>query len=251
MKKILSIVVFSYLLVGCSLLQHRYADRAKIEEDHSTSTATQVTTAKTEVKNTQSPLIANSASSDTPLITEANIVDQTTYQPTIAQVETKVEEIKQAPTTVVQEVVKNDPTIYVGDTKVKEQQAIETSNTMVKASFNSIPSNAILYVETVACDAPLVYNTTKLTNSITDQYSKSNKYRMASADSIKALRSKLEYRDVANGDWSILSSLARAQKYDYVFYGAVGKENNGLYLTYYLIRVDSGEIVWESTKSVK
>ena len=68
---------------------------------------------------------------------------------------------------------------------------------------------------------------------------------------IVTMRSKMEYNDVANGDWSSLASLARAQKYDYVFYGAVGKENSGLYLMYYLIRVDSGEIVWESTKSLK
>ena len=74
---------------------------------------------------------------------------------------------------------------------------------------------------------------------------------MASDESIRSLRSKMEYNDVANGDWSSLASLARAQKYDYVFYGAVGKENSGLYLMYYLIRVDSGEIVWESTKSLK
>ena len=76
-----------------------------------------------------------------------------------------------------------------------------------------MPENSTLYVEVVACDPPLVYNTGRLTDSIIAQYRNSNKFRMASDASIKALRSKIEYNDVANGDWSSLASLARAQKY--------------------------------------
>ena len=139
----------------------------------------------------------------------------------------------------------------IGDTKVNEASVFASSSEMIIGSFGKMPENSTLYVEVVACDPPLVYNTGRLTDSIIAQYRNSNKFRMASDASIKALRSKIEYNDVANGDWSSLASLARAQKYDYVFYGAIGKENSDVYLMYYLIRVDSGEIVWESTKSIK
>ena len=256
----LEVLFISYFVSGCSLLQNRYADRSKIEEDRSTVVSTgsgqsKIEEAVTYRKDEKGNVVLGAGSgTDQPLVTEANVVDNTVYQPSVAASETSGSETKP-----IQSVeVKTEPTVevatsvkYVGDTKVRETALQEASKSMIPDSYSKMPNNSVVYVETVACDPPLVYNTDKLTQQIVSSYSGAGKFRMASDESIRSLRSKMEYNDVANGDWSSLASLARAQKYDYVFYGAVGKENSGLYLMYYLIRVDSGEIVWESTKSLK
>ena len=274
----LEIICISYLAAGCSLLQNRYADRSRIEEDNSAAAIkTSAYNQKIEDgisyhKNANGDIVAD-GNADHPLITEANIVDNTVYQHTVAadnsltvnnslnsnidssvnNLNTKIETVETAVNSKKEEVAAavQNSNPRIGDTKVNEASVFASSSEMIIGSFGKMPENSTLYVEVVACDPPLVYNTGRLTDSIIAQYRNSNKFRMASDASIKALRSKIEYNDVANGDWSSLASLARAQKYDYVFYGANGKENSDVYLMYYLIRVDSGEIVWESTKSIK
>ena len=257
------VLFISYFVSGCSLLQNRYADRSRIEEDRSTVVSTgsgqsKIEEAVTYRKDENGNVVLGAGSgTDQPLVTEANVVDNTVSQPSVAASETAGNETKPIQSVEVK-TEPAEPTVeavtsvkYVADTKVRETALQEASKSMIPDSYSKMPNNSVVYVETVACDPPLVYNTDKLTQQIVSSYSGAGKFRMASDESIRSLRSKMEYNDVANGDWSSLASLARAQKYDYVFYGAVGKENSGLYLMYYLIRVDSGEIVWESTKSLK
>lgn len=124
------------------------------------------------------------------------------------------------------------------------------SDDMIDSSVSYMEKGSVVYVEDIAVDPPFKYDTAMLTKSVNDRYAASGLCQMASKESVKDLRSRIEYRDVAGGDWASLATLARSQNYDYVFYGSTGLENKRLYLTYYLIKVSTGEIVWDSTKFV-
>lgn len=285
MKSLSTLLLISSIVLtsGCSsYLRSHYADRSKIEDDNTVTnykqagTSTSSTNANVANHNSQSIIVDHIDGA--PLITEKNIVEspivdnngfvaqpladiavneekiepissqinQDIVQP-IQNIETKKTDI--VSTNVVEQVTTNKNET-VGSTSALERSVISLSSDMIRNSFSYIPNKSTLYVEVIACDAPLEYSTDKLTNSVEGVYKSSNKFNMASSSSVKSLRSKLEYRDVANGDWSSLANLARNEKYDYVFYGAIGQEGKQIYLTYYLIKVDNGEIIWESTKKV-
>lgn len=148
----------------------------------------------------------------------------------------------------VEPIVKDEP---VQSSKVVRFADIKSwSDDMIDSSVSYMEKGSVVYVEDIAVDPPFKYDSSMLTKSVNERYAASGICQMASADSVKDLRSRIEYRDVAGGDWASLATLARSQNYDYVFYGSTGLENKRLYLTYYLIKVSTGEIVWDSTKFV-
>lgn len=252
-KLVLTMIVTTLLGSGCSLLRYQYGDRSKIEQDTTSTPAPiidghtgKVISSKTSETNDKVITTSSSSKVDEPLITEDNVVtnQQTTNTPLLTQNDTvsKNDSIVDEPKEKASQVVEKTK-VTAEDTKI-----IQISNGMIAESYSTIPNGSVVYVEVITCDPPLQYDTSKLTTSVEATYSASGKYKMATKASINALRSKLEYRDVANGDWGSLATLARAQKYDYVFYGAIGEQNSKKYLTYYIIKVSNGEIVWENTK---
>lgn len=230
MKKLILIVTVSSLLCsGCSFLRYQYGDRSRIEQDNSSSQVQIIDGHTGKVMTTGSATPTDlPAPEGEPLITERNMTKTPSGEQTRESVQNK--------------------TAPQSQKSALDLAAVKLSDSMIAESYSSIPQGSLVYVEKVACDPPLKYNTDTLTASIESRYATSGKYKMASPESIKALRSKLEYQDVANGDWGSLAALARGQKYDYVFYGAIGEQNSKKYLTYYIIKVSSGEIVWENTR---
>ncbi len=221
------------------MLRYQYSDRSRIESDRSSQVESASSSSQVEIIEPDGSLTIAGVNDDAPLITEDNQVstDLSSASSTdkIADLESGVADVR----------------TQVSAPATSDQRVISTSNAMIAKSYSSIPNGSVVYVEKVVCDPPLVYKTDALTSSIEKSYAESGKYRMASPDSIRKLRSNFEYQNVANnGDWGNLASLARAEKYDYVFYGAIGEQKGKKLLTYYLIKVSTGEIVWENTSSV-
>ena len=231
---------------GCSMLRYQYSDRGRIESDVRTGAAeSRSSSSQVEILEPDLQPDMGISTSDAPLLTESS------------QIQTPVQSAA-APESVVtgaEPSVLPAPTLAVKpaatETSPGDRNVIATSNTMVAKSYSAIPDGSLIYVEKVVCDPPLVYKTDALTSAVETSYARSGRFKMASPESVKRLRSNFEYRSVSeNGDWGNLASLARAQKYDYVFYGAIGEQNGKKLLTYYLIKVSTGEIVWENTSTV-
>ncbi len=248
MKKLVFLAITTALLSsGCSLLRYQYGDRSKIEQDTASGPAQIVDGNNGAViSSANNETVLAPAAKEKPIITESNMAatPDNTVKPASNGDQT-TNNIEITPTALEQSIVSDKPVVQKS---AQDVAIIKVSDQMVTESYATIPNGSLVYVEKVACDPPLKYDTKNLSASITAKYASSGKYKMASQASINALRSKLEYQDVTNGDWGSLATLARAQKYDYVFYGAIGEQDSKKYLTYYLIKVSSGEIVWENTK---
>ncbi len=231
------------------MLRYQYSDRGRIEADRASSSSVETASgARVEIVDSSTVMTIDGSDDSKPLITEDSQLvaaadlpsqDSSSVQGSVLLKSDRQEEVA-APVSV--------PSSAASSV---DRNVIATSNSMIAKSYGSIPNGSLIYVEKVVCDPPLVYKTDALTTSVENSYAGSGKFKLASAESVKRLRSNFEYQSVANnGDWGNLANLARSEKYDYVFYGAIGEQNGKKLLTYYLIKVSTGEIVWENTSSV-
>ncbi|MBQ8707695.1 MAG: hypothetical protein IJ523_06400 [Succinivibrionaceae bacterium] len=245
-KQLFLLLLVSLACSGCSMLRYQYGDRSRIESDVRTGAAGQRTSSSQveilepalqpdmKISTSDAPLLTESSQIENP-VQSASVPDSAGTAPEPAALPASSAAVKPA----------------ASQTSLEDRGVIATSNTMVAKSYSAIPDGSLIYVEKVVCDPPLVYKTDALTSAVETSYARSGRFKMASPESVKSLRSNFEYRSVSeNGDWGNLASLARAQKYDYVFYGAIGEQNGKKLLTYYLIKVSTGEIVWENTSQV-
>ena len=242
------LLILTTLLSGCSMLRYQYGDRGRIESDHApgrqtSATVEQLPSSPGDVR------VSAIETDDTPLLTEDSMITASTVTPAAPTV--PAADLPESPVSTSRIDVSSPAAPSAPSLGREDAAIISASNAMIAKSFSTIPGGSVVYVEKVVCDPPLVYKTDALTSSVEKSYASSGRYRMASPESVRKLRSNFEYQSVAkNGDWGNLASLARAEKYDYVFYGAIGEQNGKKLLTYYLIKVSTGEIVWENTRNV-
>jgi PBP1b-binding outer membrane lipoprotein LpoB len=251
-------MIGAVFISGCSMLRYQYSDRGRIEADRSSSASVESRSSSSsgvEIVDSSTVMTLDGSDDSSPLITEDNQIRTAAVLPesssdVISSSSSSSDLPKPSAAPVSDLKGSGSPVSSSGSLSAADRSVIATSNSMIAKSYGAIPSGSLIYVEKVVCDPPLVYKTDALTSSVERSYADSGRFKMASAESVKRFRSNFEYQSVANnGDWGNLANLARSEKYDYVFYGAIGEQNGRKLLTYYLIKVSTGEIVWENTST--
>ena len=192
------LMIGSVFISGCSMLRYQYSDRGRIEADRPSSVSVESRSSSSssgvEIVDSSTVMTLDGSDDSSPLITEDNQISTASVLPeTSSEVPSVSSELpKQAAASELNDHV---PQASSSDSvSAADRSVIATSNSMIAKSYGAIPNGSLIYVEKVVCDPPLVYRTDALTSSVERSYADSGRFKMASPESVKRLRSNLNIR---------------------------------------------------------